>query len=94
MINKNQVLCHSIAGLLLYFILASFAWMLMEGYHLYQMIVLVFSNVGHLRLIYLYIIGYGAPLVITISALLAIGFDQIIENESYLYAISLYPILC
>ena len=56
----------------------------MEGYHLYQMIVLVFSNVGHLRLIYLYAIGYGAPLLIAFSAYLGIGFKNLKETDSYL----------
>jgi hypothetical protein len=59
--------------------------MLMEGYHLYQMIVLVFSNIGHLRLIWLYAIGYGAPLIVFISALLGIGFDGGLHGD-YLYA--------
>ena len=39
-------------------------WSLMKVYHLYQMIILVFSNKGHLRMVYVYLIGYGIPLVI------------------------------
>jgi len=58
----------------------------MEGYHLYQMIVLVFSNIGHLRLIWLYAIGYGAPLVVFAGALLGIGFNGGLKGE-YLYVI-------
>ena len=56
----------------------------MEGYHLYQMIVLVFSNVGHLKLVYLYIIGYGAPFLIAMSAMLGIGFKNLKDGDSYL----------
>ena len=79
-----QILCQTIAVFLLYFLLSSFSWMAMEGYHLYQMIVLVFSNIGYLRLIYLYAIGYGAPLVITTIALLSIGLNKLKETDSYL----------
>ena len=56
----------------------------MEGYHLYQMIVLVFSSVGHLRLTYLYAIGYGTPLIVTLSSVFAIGFKNLKETDSYL----------
>ncbi|XP_054153265.1 adhesion G protein-coupled receptor E3-like [Oppia nitens] len=87
-LTEYNVLCETVSTLLLYSILASFSWMLMEGYHLYQMIVLVFSNIGHLRLIYLYAIGYGSPLVITLCTILAIGFNEVKQNDSYFCWIS------
>jgi len=39
-----QVACTLVAVLLHYFLLVSFAWMLVEGVHLYVMVVTVFEN--------------------------------------------------
>ena len=82
---KNQVLCQIIAAALLYFILASFTWMLIEGYQLYQMVILVFSNVGHLPLKLMHVIGYGTPSVMTLIVVAAFKFKCIEEQGAYLY---------
>lgn len=76
-----QFICKTVSILLLYFLLATFSWMLMEGYHLYQMIILVFSNIGHLRMLYLYLIGYGAPLIIAVAGSIWIGVKNGLTNE-------------
>ncbi|XP_031765534.2 latrophilin Cirl isoform X2 [Galleria mellonella] len=41
--TQDRILCGLIAGLLHYFFLAAFAWMFLEGFHLYAMLVEVFE---------------------------------------------------
>ena len=61
-----------------YFFLAVFTWMLLEGVQLYRMVVMVFN--ATMRPLYLYLTGYGTPLVIVvISAIISpsgYGTDQ------------------
>lgn len=47
-----------------FFFLGVFTWMLLEGVQLYRMVVLVFN--ATIRPLYLYLTGYGIPLVIVI----------------------------
>ncbi|XP_039540000.1 adhesion G protein-coupled receptor E1-like isoform X1 [Pimephales promelas] len=62
--THNQITCAIVAGLLHFFFLSAFCWMLLEGVQLYRMVVLVFhTTVKHL---YMYAVGYGVPLVIVI----------------------------
>ncbi|XP_052467489.1 adhesion G protein-coupled receptor E5 isoform X5 [Carassius gibelio] len=62
--THNQVGCGIVAGLLHFFFLSVFCWMLLEGVQLYRMVVLVFNTT--LKHLYMYLVGYGAPLVIVI----------------------------
>ncbi|XP_059409056.1 adhesion G protein-coupled receptor E5-like isoform X2 [Carassius carassius] len=62
--THNQVACGIVAGLLHVFFLSAFCWMLLEGVQLYRMVVLVFHTT--LKHLYMYLVGYGAPLVIVI----------------------------
>lgn len=55
-----QLVCSLIAGALQYFFIAAFAWMLLEGFQLYYMLVQVFSP-QRSRKPYLYLFGYGKP---------------------------------
>ncbi|XP_076142693.1 adhesion G protein-coupled receptor E5-like isoform X6 [Alosa pseudoharengus] len=64
--------CGLVAGLLHYFFLAAFSWMLLEGVQLYRMVVLVFHTT--LRPAYMMAAGYGAPLAIVIIS--AIAYPQ------------------
>lgn len=65
-----QLFCSVIAGLLHYFFLAVFAWMCIEGIHLYLIVVGVIYNKGFLHRNF-YIFGYGSPaVVVAISATL------------------------
>lgn len=67
-----QLFCSVVAGLLHYFFLAAFAWMCIEGIHLYLIVVGVIYNKGFLHRNF-YIFGYGSPaVVVTISA--ALGY--------------------
>uniref|UniRef100_A0A671RDL5 G-protein coupled receptors family 2 profile 2 domain-containing protein n=1 Tax=Sinocyclocheilus anshuiensis TaxID=1608454 RepID=A0A671RDL5_9TELE len=66
--THNPVGCAIVAGLLHFFFLFAFCWMLLEGVQLYQMVVLVFHTI--LKHLYMYLVGYGVPLVIvTVSAI-------------------------
>ncbi|GAB1288238.1 Adhesion G protein-coupled receptor L4 [Apodemus speciosus] len=62
-INTNKLLCSIIAGLLHYFFLAAFAWMCIEGIHLYLIVVGVIYNKGFLHKNF-YIFGYLSPAVV------------------------------
>ncbi|XP_069497736.1 adhesion G protein-coupled receptor L4 [Ambystoma mexicanum] len=69
-IDSNKLLCSVIAGLLHYFFLAAFAWMCIEGIHLYLIVVGVIYNKGFLHKNF-YIFGYCSPAVVVgISAIL------------------------
>ncbi|XP_051741680.1 adhesion G protein-coupled receptor E5 isoform X3 [Ctenopharyngodon idella] len=70
--THNQVACAIVAGLLHFFFLAAFCWMLLEGVQLYQMVVLVFHTI--LKHLYMYAVGYGVPVVIV--AISAITFPK------------------
>ncbi|XP_068613860.1 adhesion G protein-coupled receptor L4-like [Brachionichthys hirsutus] len=64
----HKLFCSVIAGLLHYFFLAAFAWMCIEGIHLYLIVVGVIYNKGFLHRNF-YIFGYGSPaVVVAISA--------------------------
>ncbi|KAM9324669.1 adhesion G protein-coupled receptor L4 [Gastrophryne carolinensis] len=68
--TKNKLLCAVIAGMLHYFFLAAFAWMCIEGIHLYLIVVGVIYNRGFLHKNF-YIFGYCSPAVVVgISAVL------------------------
>ncbi|XP_070838706.1 adhesion G protein-coupled receptor E5 [Chaetodon trifascialis] len=70
--------CRFIAAMLHLFFLGVFTWMLLEGVQLYRMVVLVFN--ATIRPLYLFLTGYGTPLVIVIiSAIIrpkGYGTDQ------------------
>lgn len=54
----SQVPCQVLAVFLHYFFLAAFAWMLVEGLHLYSMVIKVFGSEDSKHLYY-YGIGWG-----------------------------------
>ncbi|XP_061686489.1 adhesion G protein-coupled receptor E5 [Syngnathoides biaculeatus] len=56
--------CRFIAAMLHLFFMGVFAWMLLEGVQLYRMVVLVFN--ATIRPLYLFLFGYGMPLVVVI----------------------------
>uniref|UniRef100_A0A3Q3XMG1 G-protein coupled receptors family 2 profile 2 domain-containing protein n=1 Tax=Mola mola TaxID=94237 RepID=A0A3Q3XMG1_MOLML len=53
-----------VAAMLHLFFLGVFTWMFLEGVQLYRMVVQVFNTT--IRPLYLYVIGYGIPLVIVV----------------------------
>ncbi|XP_056264256.1 adhesion G protein-coupled receptor E5 [Pseudoliparis swirei] len=66
--------CRFVAAMLHYFFLGVFTWMLLEGVQLYRMVVLVFN--ASIRPLYLFLTGYGAPLLIVV-------ISAIIRPEGY-----------
>lgn len=54
----SQLPCKAMAVLLHFFFLSAFAWMLVEGLHLYSMVVKVFGSEGS-KHFYYYGIGWG-----------------------------------
>ncbi|XP_036596023.1 adhesion G protein-coupled receptor E3 [Trichosurus vulpecula] len=70
--TKNQVLCSIIAGLLHYFYLASFTWMLLDGLHLFltarNLMVVNYSRVSQSLKRVMYPLGYGIPAVIVATS--------------------------
>ncbi|XP_077381445.1 adhesion G protein-coupled receptor E5-like [Festucalex cinctus] len=62
--TKPEGGCRFIAAMLHLFFMGVFAWMLLEGVQLYRMVVLVFN--ATIRPLYLFLFGYGAPLVVVI----------------------------
>uniref|UniRef100_A0A8B9TDC6 Adhesion G protein-coupled receptor L4 n=1 Tax=Anas platyrhynchos TaxID=8839 RepID=A0A8B9TDC6_ANAPL len=61
--NNNKLFCSITAGLLHYFLLAAFAWMCIEGIHLYLIVVGVIYNKGFLHKNF-YVFGYVSPAVV------------------------------
>ncbi|XP_078193904.1 adhesion G-protein coupled receptor D1 isoform X12 [Callithrix jacchus] len=60
--------CRVMAVLLHYFFLSAFAWMLVEGLHLYSMVIKVFGSEDS-KLRYYYGMGWGSPLLIWVTSL-------------------------
>ncbi|XP_012927317.1 adhesion G-protein coupled receptor D1 isoform X3 [Heterocephalus glaber] len=66
--EPGTVPCQVLATLLHYFFLSTFAWMLVEGLHLYSLVIKVFGSEGSKHLYY-YGIGWGLPLVICVVSI-------------------------
>ncbi|XP_053536049.1 adhesion G-protein coupled receptor D1 isoform X3 [Ictalurus punctatus] len=60
--------CKVMAVLLHFFFLCAFAWMLVEGLHLYSMVIKVFGSEGS-KHFYYYGIGWGSPVVICVVSI-------------------------
>ena len=58
-----QILCSIVAGILHYFLLAAFMWMLLEGVQLYMMLTEVFEREKSRRYYY-YAAAYIIPAII------------------------------
>ncbi|KAF0886670.1 CD97 protein, partial [Crocuta crocuta] len=67
--------CRLVAGLLHYCFLAAFCWMSLEGLELYFLVVRVFQGQG-LSKRWLYLIGYGVPLII-------VAISAAVRHEGY-----------
>ncbi|XP_062578601.1 adhesion G protein-coupled receptor L2-like [Saccostrea cucullata] len=61
-LTQNKIVCGVVAGLLHFLFLAAFAWMCLEGFQLYVMLIEVFEGERSRRKWY-YLFGYGIPLV-------------------------------
>ena len=66
--TANTALCSVISILLHYFFLSSFAWMFLEGFQIYELLVRVFESSKTSRVKH-FLVGYGAPLMIVVFSL-------------------------
>ncbi|XP_061079238.1 adhesion G protein-coupled receptor E2-like [Conger conger] len=78
--TENAVVCAVIAGMLHFLFLSSFVWMLLETLQLFMLVrslskVQVIQKEG-LRVLYLLLIGYGAPLVV-------VGVSAAVYSDGY-----------
>uniref|UniRef100_A0AAV2IVZ2 Uncharacterized protein n=1 Tax=Knipowitschia caucasica TaxID=637954 RepID=A0AAV2IVZ2_KNICA len=69
--TDNPFVCTVIAILLHYFYMCTFAWMFVEGLHIYRMLTEM-RNINHGHMRFYYAIGWGIPAIITG---LAVGLD-------------------
>ncbi|KAJ8707402.1 hypothetical protein PYW08_010654 [Mythimna loreyi] len=65
--TQNRIFCGVVAGLLHYFFLAAFAWMFLEGFHLYAMLVEVFEPAVP-RARWYCVCAYVAPALVVLAA--------------------------
>ena len=72
-------LCYSIAVCLHYFFLASFTWMMSEGWHIYRLLTEVWQTQRCGMLPY-YLIGYVLPLVIVIITIIC---NEVLALDGY-----------
>ncbi|XP_041833765.1 cadherin EGF LAG seven-pass G-type receptor 1 isoform X2 [Melanotaenia boesemani] len=69
--TDNMFVCTVIAILLHYFYMCTFAWMFVEGLHIYRMLTEL-RNINHGHMRFYYAMGWGIPAIITG---LAVGLD-------------------
>ncbi|KAF7249804.1 Cadherin EGF LAG seven-pass G-type receptor 3 [Varanus komodoensis] len=97
--TENQFLCTVIAILLHYFFLSTFAWLFVQGLHIYRMQTEA-RNINYGAMRFYYAIGWGVPAIITgngkeskvISTTWLFGLLAV--NNSVLAFHYLYTILC
>ncbi|KAJ7309720.1 hypothetical protein JRQ81_007782 [Phrynocephalus forsythii] len=68
--NPGTVPCKILAILLHFFFLSAFTWMLVEGFHLYSMVIKVFGS-EESKHAYYYAVGWGCPLMICVISVSA-----------------------
>ncbi|XP_070483448.1 adhesion G-protein coupled receptor D1 isoform X4 [Equus przewalskii] len=75
--------CRVLAVLLHYFFLSAFAWMLVEGLHLYSMVIKVFGSEDSKHLYY-YGMGWGSPLLICVISVSSATDSYGMSNNCWL----------
>ena len=66
---SSEAACLVVTAMIHYFYLVTFCWMLVEGFHLYLMVVKVFNESSYLKFYYLF--SWITPLIIVSLALIA-----------------------
>ena len=74
----NYTLCFAVAVCLHYLFMASFMWMLVAGFQIYQLLVQVWEKESSRRVQY-YLFGYISPLLILLSSLL---LDTLLHQDT------------
>ena len=67
--TESGGLCFLISAMLHYFLLATFVWMLLDGYHVYSLLLEMYEPERY-RIHWFTLIGYGVPLIMLIVNLL------------------------
>jgi hypothetical protein len=73
--THDRIVCGLVAGLLHFFFLCAFMWMLLEGFQLYVMLLEVFESEKS-RVKWYYLCGYGVPVLI-------VAVSSIVDPFSY-----------
>ena len=73
--TADRIVCGLVAGLLHFFFLCAFMWMLLEGFQLYVMLVEVFES-DKSRVKWYYLCGYGVPVLI-------VAVSSVVDPFSY-----------
>ncbi|XP_028396928.1 adhesion G protein-coupled receptor L2-like [Dendronephthya gigantea] len=84
--ENNRNACFFLTVLAFYLYLAVFAWMLMEGVHLYFLVIRVFGSDDHRRKKFYYIVGWGAPGIFVSITAGILGYDLMSEKHCWLSA--------
>ena len=79
--TSNQFYCSLISILLHFFFLASFAWMFLEGYEVYELLVKVFPASKNSQAMH-FIIGYLVPTMIVLISLVIDYIRVYTENDT------------
>uniref|UniRef100_A0A673CGZ6 Cadherin EGF LAG seven-pass G-type receptor 1a n=1 Tax=Sphaeramia orbicularis TaxID=375764 RepID=A0A673CGZ6_9TELE len=87
--TDNIFVCTVIAILLHYFYMCTFAWMFVEGLHIYRMLTEL-RNINHGHMRFYYAIGWGIPAIITG---LAVGLDPQGYGNPYFCWLSVHDTL-
>ncbi|CAB3995013.1 adhesion G- coupled receptor D1-like [Paramuricea clavata] len=82
--ENHRDICFASTVLAFYLYLAVFAWMLVEGIHLYFLVIRVFGRDEHRRRKYYHIIGWGAPAVVVLITAGILRYDLMSEKHCWL----------
>ncbi|XP_066588613.1 latrophilin Cirl-like isoform X1 [Prorops nasuta] len=83
--TNQRIVCGVVAGLLHFFFLCAFAWMFLEGFQLYVMLIEVFEAEKS-RLRWYYLVAYGAPLLIVVISCIIDPFSYGTDRYCWLRA--------
>ena len=81
--TEHTTTCFTVAGLLHFFIISAFAWMFLEGYNLYSLLVQIGPEKS--KKPYLYLLGYGIPSIIV--GICLYFYPEYYGSESYCWLI-------
>ncbi|KAI1307610.1 Adhesion G protein-coupled receptor L3 [Halotydeus destructor] len=79
--TENTTVCRTISGVLLFSLLSAFGWMLLEGYCLYQMVILVFRSSGFIETYWFYLVAYIPSFTITLIYLCILGPEGLFNSD-------------
>ena len=84
--ESSKDICFALTLLTFYLYLAVFAWMLVEGIHLYFLVIRVFGREEHRRRKLYFVIGWGSPAVVVLVTAAIFQYDLMSEKHCLLSA--------